>query len=390
MTSRRYWLTVFAGIPLWAFGADEHRTIYAERGRYGGWPANHGVWHWGDEILVGFSAGYVKSQGPDRHAIDYERPEEYLMARSKDGGRNWVVENPAAKGFLIGDPSTHHLGRQSFRKGLMPPDLQEETPLNCPGGIDFTHPDFAMTIRMTGLHDGPSYFHVSKDRGHTWTAPFRLPMFGRAGIAGRTDYIVNGKHNCLIFLTAAKENGREGRVMCARTVDGGKSWKFVSWIGPEPKGFAIMPSTVSLSGSRLVTAFRRSETTDDNIIDAYSSDDNGQTWKLLNHPVESTGGHHGSPPSLIRLRDGRLCLTYGHRSAPFGVRARFSSDDGRSWGKEIVLRDDGASWDVGYPVSVQRPDGKIVTVYYIHDKGGLERHIAATIWAAGERTTEHP
>jgi len=136
-------LAVLALFPLLSFGGDEHRTIYAESGRYGGWPANHGAWNWGDEILVGFSAGYVKSQGPDRHAIDYERPEEYLMARSKDGGRSWAVENPAAKGFLIGDPSTHHLGRQSFRKGLMP---REETPLDCPGGIDFTHPDFANRI----------------------------------------------------------------------------------------------------------------------------------------------------------------------------------------------------------------------------------------------------
>jgi hypothetical protein len=39
-----------------------------ETGRFGGWPANHGIWSWGDEILVGFSAGY------------------HLFARSMDGG----------------------------------------------------------------------------------------------------------------------------------------------------------------------------------------------------------------------------------------------------------------------------------------------------------------
>ena len=33
-----------------------HVKVYAERGRFGGWPANHGLWSWGDEILVGFSA----------------------------------------------------------------------------------------------------------------------------------------------------------------------------------------------------------------------------------------------------------------------------------------------------------------------------------------------
>src|SRR5688572_5647292 len=62
-----------------------HVKVYAEPGRFGGWPANHGLWAWGDEILVGFSAGYFKDYGPDRHAIDRGRPEEHLLARSKDG-----------------------------------------------------------------------------------------------------------------------------------------------------------------------------------------------------------------------------------------------------------------------------------------------------------------
>jgi hypothetical protein len=45
------------------------------------------------------------------------------------------------------------------------------------------------------------------------------------------------------------------------------------------------------------------------------------------------------------------------------------------------LRDDGGGRDVGYPRSVQRKDGKVVTVYYIWDKkSGPERYIAATIW----------
>src|SRR4029453_11583324 len=63
-----------------------HVKVYAERGRFGGWPANHGLWSWGDEILVGFSAGYFKDNGPGRHAIDHRRPEEHLLARSFDGG----------------------------------------------------------------------------------------------------------------------------------------------------------------------------------------------------------------------------------------------------------------------------------------------------------------
>jgi hypothetical protein len=88
-----------------------------------------------------------------------------------------------------------------------------------------------------------------------------------------------------------------------------------------------------------------------------------------------------NPPSLLHLQDGRLAVTYGRRIAPFGIRARISSDAGKTWGNEIILRNDGGCWDLGYTRSMQRPDGKIVTVYYFNDAPDHERQIAATIWA---------
>src|SRR5262249_48865994 len=71
--------------------AVEHMKVYHQKGRFGGWPANHGIWAWGDEILVGFSAGYHKDLGPARPNIDRDRPEEHLLARSKDGGKTWSL-----------------------------------------------------------------------------------------------------------------------------------------------------------------------------------------------------------------------------------------------------------------------------------------------------------
>ena len=59
----------------------------------------------------------------------------------------------------------------------------------------------------------------------------------------------------------------------------------------------------------------------------------------------------GAPGDLVRMRDGRIVCVYGYRLPPFGVRARFSEDDGRTWGRELILRDDGGSWDLGYPRS---------------------------------------
>ena len=264
--------------------------------------------------------------------------------------------------------------------GITPPGLKEKPWQVCPGGIDFTHPDFALTARMTDIHAGPARFYYSTDRGQTWQGPFRLPLFGQTGIAPRTDYVVDGKHACTLFLTAAKANGREGRPFCARTTDGGKSWQFVSWIGPEPKGYSIMPSTIRLGENELLSAIRCRDG-DRSWIETYRTLDGGQSWKLDGTPVPDTG--EGNPPSMIRLADGRVCLTYGYRALPYGIRARLSNDGGRTWAKEVVLRDDGGGRDLGYPRSAQRPDGKVVTVYYFHDEPQGDRYIAATIWDPG-------
>jgi hypothetical protein len=350
-----------------------HVKVYAVPGRFGGWPANHGLWAWGDEILVGFSAGYFKDNGPGRHAIDHHKPEEHLLARSRDGGQTWSIEDPAAQGALIPTGAALH--------GVTPPGLREKPWQDCPGGIDFTHPDFALTVRMTDVHAGASRFAYSTDRGKSWRGPFRLPLFDQPGIAARTDYLVNGKHDCLLFLTAAKRDRREGRPLCVRTTDGGRTWKFVAWIGAEPRGYAIMPATVRLGARELLTAIRRREGPK-SWIETYRSLDDAQSWRPDTVPAPDLG--EGNPPSLIRLADGRLCLTYGHRAAPYGIRARLSRDGGRTWGAEVVLRGDGGGRDLGYPRSAQRRDGKVVTVYYFHDTPRGDRYIAATLWDPGK------
>ena len=82
--------------------ADEprHVKVYFEKGMFGGWPANHGIWIWGEEILVGFGMGYYKDQGLSHH-IDREKPEIPMLARSLDGGETWSLEDPGANGYLL-------------------------------------------------------------------------------------------------------------------------------------------------------------------------------------------------------------------------------------------------------------------------------------------------
>ncbi len=344
-------------------------VVYRQPGRFGGWPANHGMWVWGHELLVGFSAGYHKDNGPGRHAIDHDRPEEHLLARSVDGGLTWTIENPAVRGDLIPVGDALH--------GITPPGLVERPWQDCPGEVPFRHPAFALTARMTNGDHGPSRFYYSVDRGHAWKGPFRLPDFEGAGVAARTDYIVNGPDDCLLFLTVAKRDGHEGRPLAVRTRDGGKTWQFQGWIADEPTGLAIMPSTVRLGPRELLSAVRRHEGPR-RWIETYRSPDDGHTWLPDTVPAPNVG--EGNPAAMLRLADGRVCVTYGVRREPFGIRARVSANGGHGWGPELVLRDDGGGRDVGYPRSVQLPCGQVVTVYYFHDTPLGERYIAATIW----------
>lgn len=349
-----------------AASAPEHVILARAPGRYGGWPANHGIWAWGNEILVGFSWGHMRGGGAERgHPIDRERSEEHMLARSQDGGATWSHEKPAGltppttPGNIAGVP-TEKAGREA---------VELTTP------IDFTTPGFALTARMGNIHVGPSWFFYTTDKGRSWNGPFKLPDFGHKGIAARTDYLVDGRHELTMFLTAAKSDGREGRVICVRTMDGGRAWRQIGLVGPEPDAsdFAIMPSSVRWSPASILTLVRHRRW-----IEAYRSDDNGASWAHVTRAVPDTG--RGNPPSLLKLRDGRLVVTFGYRAEPYGIRARVSRDQGKTWSDDILLRSDAVDWDLGYTRSVQRPDGKVVTVYYYNDAKSDERYIASTIW----------
>ena len=323
----------------------QHVVVYSEPGKFCGFPANSGAWSWGNEVLVGFNLGgyQEKERG---HSTDRSVPSECVLARSLNAGQTWTLEKP---------------------KGLR----AERDPQPFHGHVNFTHPDFALRCPGVG-------FQFSYDRGKTWSEIYELPKGGSRRLLARTDYLVNGKDDCLLFLAAAKTNGREGRPFCVRTTDGGNTMKFVAWMMPEPEGFAIMPSTVRTGSRQLVSAIRRKEDRY-GFIEIYASSDDGQSWRRISRAAD-TGVNNGNPPSMVRLKDGRLVLTYGYRSPPMGIRARISLNGGLTWGDEIHLRDDGRTWDLGYPRTIALPDGKVLTIYYFTTLDRQPQHIAATIW----------
>ncbi|MCK5880120.1 MAG: exo-alpha-sialidase, partial [Holophagae bacterium] len=278
-------LLICAGAQASDASVIKNVTVCLEEGRYGGWPANHGIWNWGNEILVGFELGYFKAS-EERHPIDRSRFREHLLARSLDGGETWTVERHAA---LIPTAPEKDVTETGMKLG--------PEPITCPGNIPFFHPEFALTARRMGGHIGPSRFYYTTDKGVNWQGPFIMPNFGTPGIAARTEYLVEGDKELTMFLTSAKSDGTEGRSLCVRTTDGGCSWSRVSFIGPEYKGdeFLIMPSAVRLSPTELLASVRLQKS-----IDIYRSSDNGATWNYAGRPVPDTG--RGNPPDLLRLQ----------------------------------------------------------------------------------------
>jgi hypothetical protein len=352
-----------------------HVMVFGGADVAAGWPANHGVWSWDDgEMLVGFTYGTPVLR--DGHDIDEDGLIYSVLARSLDGGETWAMENPS--GFA-GDDKPAPIG-------------------DPPGGIDFADPDLVLTVKSHILRamggEGESFYY-SYDRGHNWKGAHHFgdlmsdPELAGQEFTARTDYLTEGPDRCVFFMSARKPDSRgtirKDKVFVARTSDGGKGFEFVGWVvGLDDPHRAVMPSTVRCSPTRLVMALRRRAVPEnDNWIDVYTSDDNGKSWSFSSR-VNDTGLMNGNPPALVKMRDGRLCCVYGHRSER-SMLARLSKDDGATWGPEVVLRDgyrvdSFGNQDLGYPQLVQRPDGKLVAIYYWSSEEQPNLHIAATIW----------
>lgn len=122
------------------------------------------------------------------------------------------------------------------------------------------------------------------------------------------------------------------------------------------------PHAVLLDDGTLLAHMRAEGT---NIFTIYQSRsaDNGKTWTTPERLLPRTGG---SPPHILKHSSGMLICTYGYRKPPYGVKAMFSADQGRTWDCGYDIYVNGVNGDLGYPSSVELDDGTILTVFYAH------------------------
>ena len=98
------------------------------------------------------------------------------------------------------------------------------------------------------------------------------------------------------------------------------------------------------------------------------SSNKGQTWKEPTTIVTNTNNVPNCVPDMIQLRDGTIIVAYNPRpSTPytddrrFSIRLKRSTDNGRTWSKEIVVYDGGSTFETGCwePCLLELPSGEL-------------------------------
>ncbi len=190
----------------------------------------------------------------------------------------------------------------------------------------------------------------SEDGGVTWTPPYRVPASAPHGAVCLND----GR---LLFIGKSAD----GSIGVYHSKDDGLSWPKLSTLpvrNGDQNTFYYEPHLVEATDGTLIAQIRNQNPTNDRETLQAESTDGGRTWSEP-HPI----GVWGLPSYLIRLRDGRLLMTYGYRRMPRGNHARLSTDSGKTWSQPIVISDDG-NGDIGYPSTVELPSGELLTLWY--------------------------
>jgi hypothetical protein len=172
---------------------------------------------------------------------------------------------------------------------------------------------------------------------------------------------------------------------CVRSDDSGETWQSIraadGRLSPSVHGFNETFPIIGNDGSMFVVL--RTEL--GSHAYSVSSSDGGRTWtEAVQTPIRA------KHPLPTLLRDGAIVCSYQRRfAAPFGVRARFTSDRGETWGEEIVLRDDILLSDgLAESDTVEFSDGTLFTAFQAtkpDDQGRQRPFVAGTRWTRDYR-----
>ncbi|MBI3942184.1 MAG: exo-alpha-sialidase [Chloroflexi bacterium] len=397
----------------YAINDVQHIVIRYNKSQYNGHPNRGGLWNFGNgEIAMAhYQAPSAYQDRSDVTHDAYMNRAIMVLERSLDHGRTW----PENQQVVLWERRAPLEKLRAWLSGPM--ESREEIDMTQPGAI------FHFGTEISAGEDQPAadgsgrmvprkvtFAIRSADKGRTWEkTPTVLP------VPHHRDMVIVGN-----FPMAKFSNGvfGLGTTVCDRnstskdaayyiTENHGLTWHFITTIAYDPRGVDSYTyvSLLQLPNGRLQSYMMRQNKGSDinNLACMAYSDDAGMTWsapKPIVRPDGSAWVHVSRPrpavyfvtpnaayraPYPLRLRDGRIIVFFSRRKEPYGIGAIVSEDEGQTWSREIVLRDDASSSDLGYPVATQLEDGRVfVTYYYTLDDGnglGGTRFIAGTFFS---------
>ena len=369
MTNRRRFLaTTVLAVPFIARGAApaakifETKVISWQPEFYHGWPTvarrqNGELWvSWsgGRESHV-CPFGQVHAMTSRDNGATWTWP-RVLLDTATDDRDSGVLET--AKGSLIVSTFTSLAYEDHFKKSST---FAEHTDK---GWISKTMPQ-EQFVKWKAAHERlndeerkaelGAWVIRSTDGGKSWST--RIPT------------IVNSPHGPIQLkdgrlLYAGKQLWTADRkIGVAESKDDGQTWQWLAEIptrkgDKEPNAYHELHAVEAADGT-LIAQIRNHNDANKGETLQTESKDGCKTWSEP-HSI----GVWGLPSHLLRLRDGRLLMTYGHRRKPYGNQARISSDNGQTWGEAMIISGDGIGGDLGYPSTVELADGTLLSVWY--------------------------
>lgn len=338
--------------PAPKFQVDDTRVISHLAHRYHGWPTL--ARRRNGQLLL------VCSGGRESHVCPFGRVE---LMRSDDGGAHWSWPQTLIDSAI----DDRDAGVLETSKGSLLvttfTSLAFEQPTYFPRG------DAQKVARWIAARDRVpettrkkmlgEWIIRSTDGGQNWSSPSRCGVNSPHGPIA----LANGD-----LLYAGKQlYNQHNRIGAAVSVDDGVSWKWAGTIpsrpGDDHRQYHELHAVEAAPG-RLVAHIRNHNPRHAGETLQSESTDGGRTWTTP-HEI----GVWGLPSHLLKLADGRLLMSYGHRRRPFGNQVRISDDAGATWSEPMGLSGDGAGGDLGYPSTVQLDNGHLVTAWYEKLKG---------------------
>lgn len=323
-----------------ALGATTLETISLPHNPYVGWPTL--IRSRRGELLA------VYSGGREAHVCPFGRVE---LIRSSDAGLTWSRPQ-----IILDTPiDDRDAGITETAKGTLLVTTFTSLVYQSQNGYSLPHWQ-AAEIGLTPAQRESllgAWMLRSTDSGLTWSQPYRVPVTSPHGVI----VLRNGR----LLYPGKKYPDPVGPIGVCESKDDGLSWRWLSTIptrpGDEVKNYHELHGVEAANG-HLIVHIRNHNAANKNETLQTESTDGGKTWSTP-HAI----GVWGLPSHLLRLANGKLLMSYGHRRAPIGNQARVSKDHGRSWSEPIVLSKDGIG-DLGYPSTVELPSGELVSLWY--------------------------